>query len=645
MFQNTILLINQVDSFLDSFYKYIHSKPWLFLIPIMLTNFVLKGIFLADMPYWLDEANNVHMALESFYTIIADSLNWPNSPGYTLVLGGWVRVFGVSEFSTRMLSLIFHVLTIPVIFFTLKNKFKSIQAAIFVVILFSISILHIYYSHESRGYTLISFLSAISFYLYFDILENPNWKNFSLFSLIGIVLLYVQLPTILLFGVQFFCLFFKLKSKFKASILITLGHIIAAGAFSIWLLNNTWLTSDLESKSWLPQPDLEALFLMFRKFFNTNLNLFVYIAIFVGFGVSIILKQRWKSIDKQQFFAIVLWGIFPIIAVYFASMHSSRFIPRYMLFASLGLYSFVAIAISFLEIKTIFKTLIMITIVVHALGYLTLNPVKGEQFDVVAEYIHEQKTENTMVIVSAEYQFPTFSYYYNRKAFENVDSTRFLLLKDNVFLTKTSSFFKHNDESAWNDIILVYSHQVVADKNLTLLNYLREKYKITHKKTNLRGVQLYHFENTGDLPDLNNDTILIDFENQFTKEDKSIVQFKKAHSGSKVAKSSEVCEYSAGYEGHIPIHYNLFQVDISIWAYSKLTDHNAKLVYSIENKKGEFILWKSQEINLNKPEQWQQTKASFFFPDKLNKTDLFKVYVWNKGSKEVLVDDLKIIFK
>lgn len=151
---------------------------------ILVLGLVLRLILL-NQSLWLDEAIGAIVAKSySFRDIL---LKFPlgdnHPPLYYLILRGWGLVFGYSEVSLRMPSVVFGVSTIYFVY-KIAKEFTKVNPVIPAMLL-ATSPLAIYYSQEARMYMLSGFLAAGGVYFFLRTFkENSklwNWLGFSLF--------------------------------------------------------------------------------------------------------------------------------------------------------------------------------------------------------------------------------------------------------------------------------------------------------------------------------------------------------------------------------------------------------------------------------------------------------------------------------
>lgn len=133
---------------------------------------------------WYDEVASYGIARQSFPMGIIDKLYNQDfhAPLYFFLLHFWIKFFGASEIITRSFSVLFGVLSIPMIYFA-GVQFGSKKGGLLAASVFCISAFQIYYSQEIRFYILMGFLSIVS--LYFLIKVN---KNSTIGSHVGLAL-------------------------------------------------------------------------------------------------------------------------------------------------------------------------------------------------------------------------------------------------------------------------------------------------------------------------------------------------------------------------------------------------------------------------------------------------------------------------
>ncbi|MCE3260659.1 MAG: putative rane protein, partial [Bacteroidetes bacterium] len=138
-------------------------KKWLPFFPlfVFLLNLILKFLYLTTQEIAHDEPFSIYHAQFGISTLIDQLKGYNNPPLFEIILHYWIKLFGISPLSVRMLPLLFGALG-PVALYYFVRKHFSVRTAIVSSLLLSFSTLLVYYSHDCRVYTLFMLLSILS---------------------------------------------------------------------------------------------------------------------------------------------------------------------------------------------------------------------------------------------------------------------------------------------------------------------------------------------------------------------------------------------------------------------------------------------------------------------------------------------------
>lgn len=159
--------------------------------------FRLLNIYTA---FWYDEACSWFSAKQEFPMGIINNLlnlDLQHTPLYFFLLHFWMKIFGTNEIAIRSLSVIFGILTVPLVYIVSK-KITSKRIAVFSTLVAAISPLLVFFSVEARMYPIVVFLVMLSFNYLVDF-EQKNDKK----SLIKLIAVNVLIPYTLVGGILY----------------------------------------------------------------------------------------------------------------------------------------------------------------------------------------------------------------------------------------------------------------------------------------------------------------------------------------------------------------------------------------------------------------------------------------------------------
>jgi mannosyltransferase len=128
----------------------------------------LRFYHLGQDSLWSDEYATLRTAAGPFWDIPAAALSRSafEPPLYFWLLHGFLRFFGDSESSLRLLSALAGTLTIPVVWLLVEELTENHRIATLSAGLLALNPLHLWYSQEARPYALlVAFASAALFFL------------------------------------------------------------------------------------------------------------------------------------------------------------------------------------------------------------------------------------------------------------------------------------------------------------------------------------------------------------------------------------------------------------------------------------------------------------------------------------------------
>lgn len=265
---------------------------------------------------WLDEAISANVARNYSYGEIITKFS-PSDfhpPLYYLMLKSWTSIFGNSEVSLRLPSVIFSLITVYVVYLLAGPAAAGLAG---------FNPLLIYYSQEARMYSMVTMLTTLA--LYFFIKKKYFWFNVMAFlcliTFYGSVFLLVALATYLL-----------IKKKYRELIISNIGIVLAV--MILWPLLQMQIKNSQEMllvvKNWslvLGKANLKNLLLIPIKFTSGRISFepkILYYLIAGSWVMVVFSKMLKKNIYSFLFWMSLLIGT--IFSIFTPMMQYFRFV-------------------------------------------------------------------------------------------------------------------------------------------------------------------------------------------------------------------------------------------------------------------------------------------------------------------------------
>ncbi len=401
------------------------------IIPILIIGLIFRLISITQS-LWLDEGINVVFARSlSYKTLIFNySLGDFHPPLYHVLLKTWILIFGSSEISARMPSVI---LGLGVIFMAYKigQKLYDTKTGLIASILTATGPLLIYYSQEARMYMLAAFFSSLSVYCFISILTKDKLLYWIGFISATVLMLYSDyLPYLLIPTYMLYLLIFRKRissSTFKSFIP---AFLLIFFFLLPWLfIFPQQLKGGLEVASASPAwskvvggTNFKDLALIFVKFSIGRISIdnnFIYTLLFLPVGLYITLLV-FISILRISVIRSFLWFYFliPIIFAFLLSFFVPVFAYFRLLFVLPALYIILASAINNLSWSLPSRILLFILLLINltsATIYFTNPKFQREDWKSATRFVKENSTENSIVLFESTSSFAPFDYYNNGK--------------------------------------------------------------------------------------------------------------------------------------------------------------------------------------------------------------------------------------
>ncbi|MCH7518411.1 MAG: glycosyltransferase family 39 protein [Candidatus Dadabacteria bacterium] len=409
------------------------------LLLIFLVGLFLRIYDLSSESIWYDEAISVAVAKLDLLAQVKWSFiqNDNNPPLYYTILHYWVWIFGDSEFASRLPSAIFGSFSIIAIYSVGRFLFNK-NVGLLAALILATSVFHIKYSQEARAYSLLAFLTLVSYYFYLKIGSSKQRSYFVGYVISSILLLYTHYYGFLIIAAQnifFFTEYFKnrklneldFRRWVKSQVLLFLLYLpgfVLLGKHTV----------AIQGGFWLPEPTLLGIFICIKKY-SGSLSLLVLFLVFSLLSVVSLrhiktkksLKGLLKPFDNysekltlsniNRVYLLLLWLLTPIILPYLLSLFSTPILLyRYTIGGSLAFYLLAARGIDNTGNR---KVMFLIAGLVLIFSYFNLekyyNSVDKHQWRETINYIEDNAENGDHIVVYPQFEIKSAYYYWKRK--------------------------------------------------------------------------------------------------------------------------------------------------------------------------------------------------------------------------------------
>lgn len=419
------------------------------LLVLFLIAFGLRVFRLDFQSLWYDEAFSVYLAQFDLASITARTAADIQPPLYYYLLHFWIALTGASEFSVRFLSLIFGVLTIPLMYVTAFRLFANRAAALLAALLAMLSPLYVWYSQETRMYTQITFLLLLSSYALLREIRGTQRNWGIIFALANIAAVYthyfafVVIAFQLLYGLVSSFKFqgFKLNLKPETLKLETASFAAIFIAFLPWtpfVLARFGQDASYWRGALKLDEALRHIFIVFTAGESVLESQAQWIAVgwlgcfalAVGLLVSWIAQRRTTQPPNHPITFLILYLVIPLVLLLVLFSRNPKFNARYLMIASppffLLLSAGLASLFSLARRRNIFAVFRVASFAIF--GFLVFTSAYADynayfdpaftkaSFRQVARLVESRIAPDEAIILTSGHFFPAFNYYFRGDA-------------------------------------------------------------------------------------------------------------------------------------------------------------------------------------------------------------------------------------
>ena len=376
--------------------------------------------------FFLDEAIHLWNGQRSFPEIIHASANDSNPPFYNLITALWGRLIGISEFSARILSVLFLALASTSAYWLMGKHFNrpiGLLAALFI----AFSPIQYRFSHLARPYSLLIFLAVTSYGLLFTALRKKSFSYVFLYLAITTMMLYGHPTSIFNLVPQGLIALSEFLKNKKISISAFMAAFLSACLFGAWYLSIPYF--EKERGMWFDPPTTSDILNAMVELCGSPmlLNLLILAT------TAAIFKWLWTRSEGKELAWIMLWMITPlIVSIGFSHLIKPLFQSKYVITVQPAFMLMFAYAINGF-FKGWIKWIVALIITAILASNIVWKPLPEGDWKGAVAHIKQNWDENTSALVNPWYEHATFAYYFDKEAFLNVSKTHFMIGKKRAY--------------------------------------------------------------------------------------------------------------------------------------------------------------------------------------------------------------------
>ncbi|HLE14941.1 MAG TPA: glycosyltransferase family 39 protein [Anaerolineales bacterium] len=382
------------------------------LITLVVIGAGVRLYLLAEKSIWLDEAFSITISQRSLVDMLSLIVRTDTHPPlYYLVLKIWL-VFGESETQARLLSTLFSIASIPLIYFVGASLYEDERVGLIAAIILTLSPFQVWYAQETRMYAMLTFFVLASAYFFLRALRYGDWRDWIGYILTTVVALYTDNGAI--WYIATITVFFLLSlRRYKERIVYWFLSAVAIGLLYLpWLPFFLSQTRQVTEDFWLPPPSFQTVletFLDFQSFNFPFIELSLVYMTMVFVWAYIIPRKTW------QLHLTSMWFFIPLFISLLFSLRQPIFLSRNLIVASLGYYLLIAGTIGQFHSRKAVLALLLPLVIMNtvSIGYNARYEGK-EDWRTVASFLAQETKgkQGGLVVFLPGYAELPFNYYF-----------------------------------------------------------------------------------------------------------------------------------------------------------------------------------------------------------------------------------------
>lgn len=403
---------------------YTFKKHYLWIIFLQLFAVVIFLTYSLPLSIRLDESQSLWQTSFSIKQLLNSLSQNVHVPLYHVLIHGLQVVFDNSIFVSRLFSLIFYIISVP-IFYGLGTYLYNRKTAFFATTLYGISPFLVWFSSEIRMYTLLIVITILTHFFFARLMREPrslSWWAYALCCLVGI---YTHYFFFLVLVSHFVFFFTTLRKNFTQGQLLPFLSIIllVITAFLPWLVKVFSGVGVDDSKPVLDPPTSIDVFNVFSNFFfgfqvdavnSIILSCWPVLLVLLFLGLN---RKHSPSTETKFLIAVT---VIPLLCAYVISMiYQPLFLSRYLIIVLPSIFLLVArLADVYTPTPAVLCKISLILVMFSSLLVQLKNtdtPTK-EDYAAVSTYVSREAGGEDIIVASAPFSVYPLLYYYTGPA-------------------------------------------------------------------------------------------------------------------------------------------------------------------------------------------------------------------------------------
>jgi len=256
--------------------RWIRAHPFVAATIPLGVGLIARTFGIISRPIWYDEAFAILFAEKGFHAMLAGTLEATQAGAsdvhplaYYTMLTGWMRSFGETIPSARLLSVLAGMLTVLVVYILARGLFGA-PTALWAGTLVALNPFQVHYSQEIRMYAALGLWQLLATYCFWRGSRTSDWRWWAGFAAFAALAQYTHnLAFFYLFGLAAWPL---LRRDWRLLLRVLSAGVAAMILYLPWLLHLPAQFAKVESAYWIETPGIYRL-LTLPLVYVTNLPL------------------------------------------------------------------------------------------------------------------------------------------------------------------------------------------------------------------------------------------------------------------------------------------------------------------------------------------------------------------------------------